>query len=836
MSERTTIGGTVYEAVGSSSSNLLLKCNGTARIQWGNKLIDLIKNGKIASGESSEKISVVSNESDITSDGIYILNSDKSSQLLIRKNSTTYNLTNTELYISASTKQDTTVEQKTQALENIGMYYNTLDDVNKAGIQNGLVYVLENQNLYTIKNGAVSEFEAKLKTVSVEKEEQEGEIISSSVKIVLSILDVEYLVLENKRINAKQDIYVSNSAKICSETASESNGYRLYIDQGKSYLEVDYLKLRHPEETPDYINTTFADLDRLVSNKKLKPQNWYLISDYYNPWRFPNAVSHYRPILVKAVTNDSIHPEGCLFANRLVTIKYDFNFRETLGEEKIITPGLITWMKDEDNNEANFDFLDYADANNIPLATQHFDLIKNVSGSYTEGAKSIFPKGSYNNKLTVRNLRGLVIKDGEIDYENSSVIDFNFPDSISASEEISDVVIASLPTMQMHDNVIDCYGLSTTSTCTKFYNNTMSNVGNVQFEGDCIRNNLTFIYSSDSAVMVEDLSAITLTKTIFSQGLVDVNFNSFVNSSCSGYLQKTTFDSLANVVIEGNIVNSTFDSVSDSTLKASFTKCSWKNITTSTFEEGYIENVTCRSNVYSVTVSEATQPILYDTTRVKDVYFVNGEFAVTDSSASNFARGMIVMHYGNAPIPDGWAICDGQSHTHNGIVTETPDLRGRFIKAVVDESEIGKVDVHNNGESNDFTLEEMHLPEHSHPHAPHTHTLSDFSVTIGESGDLSVVADTGAMTKTEVTLTEVVSELTGVEEGSSLTTKTVNVIDGIEDVLSSVGSTGGNHTHSVDFTTGTASETTSTESEKVWSNQSFKIEPNYYSLIFIIKL
>ena len=52
MSERTTIGGTVYEAIGSSSSNLLLKCNGTARIQWGSKLIDLIKNGKIASGDS----------------------------------------------------------------------------------------------------------------------------------------------------------------------------------------------------------------------------------------------------------------------------------------------------------------------------------------------------------------------------------------------------------------------------------------------------------------------------------------------------------------------------------------------------------------------------------------------------------------------------------------------------------------------------------------------------------------------------------------------------------------------------------------------------------------
>jgi hypothetical protein len=52
MSERTTIGGVVYESLGSSTSNLLLKCNGTARIQWGGKLIDLIKNGKIASEDS----------------------------------------------------------------------------------------------------------------------------------------------------------------------------------------------------------------------------------------------------------------------------------------------------------------------------------------------------------------------------------------------------------------------------------------------------------------------------------------------------------------------------------------------------------------------------------------------------------------------------------------------------------------------------------------------------------------------------------------------------------------------------------------------------------------
>ncbi len=54
MRERTTIGGTVYETVGSSTSNLLLKCNGTARIQWGNTLIDLIKDGKLATSKQNK--------------------------------------------------------------------------------------------------------------------------------------------------------------------------------------------------------------------------------------------------------------------------------------------------------------------------------------------------------------------------------------------------------------------------------------------------------------------------------------------------------------------------------------------------------------------------------------------------------------------------------------------------------------------------------------------------------------------------------------------------------------------------------------------------------------
>lgn len=90
MSERTTIGGTVYEAIGSSNSNLLLKCNGTARIQWGNKLIDLIKNGKIASENSQNLLFVIQDKSEVKSDGIYILTTEESNKLIICKDGNLY--------------------------------------------------------------------------------------------------------------------------------------------------------------------------------------------------------------------------------------------------------------------------------------------------------------------------------------------------------------------------------------------------------------------------------------------------------------------------------------------------------------------------------------------------------------------------------------------------------------------------------------------------------------------------------------------------------------------------------------------------------------------------
>ena len=827
MSERTTIGGTVYETIGSSTSNLLLKCNGTARIQWGTKLIDLVKNGKIASGDSSAQISVVSNESDIKTDGIYVIDAEKSSRLIIRKKSENYDFTDTELYISASNKQDLTVEQQKQAMENIGMYYDTLDDVHKAGIQNGIVYVLEDRSLYTIKDGDVLEFEAKLKTVSVEKENEDGERLNSSVKVVLSVLDKDYIVLKDNRITIKQNTHIAKHTQFGSENATSEYGYRLYFLNDQSWLDVDNINVRNGITIADYIEVTFSELRSLISQDRLTPHSWYVIKDYQNVWRIPaNNTLYDRPIMIRALNGSSFYPEGMLFEDRRVLIKYDHTYIKDIINDsgsRRQTRGMITWMKDVNNNEANFDFLDYSDDKDSPLTTLHYitETKEDSTGTtYTSvGTKSVFPLNSYNNKITIHNLKGTVIKNERIDNTYANTIDFQIHDSpdLTGTEVVSD-----LEYMDMHDNVIECYGITATSSCVKFNNNNITRCGIIKFNGNCYNNTLTDIYSTTSGVIANNLSEAILSELLFNSSVDNTTINSCSNSTINGVLSRSTFGNIISSTINGGIYSSSFKDVSNCTINADLNKVTFNNLNTCLFDYGTIESLTCRSDLPPLTIDSTTYPILYDTSKIKDVYYINGQFQVVESASVGFAQGMIMMHSGIAPIPDGWEICDGRTVTVNGSRITLPNLVGRFIKAVSSSSEVGETDVHTD---NKMKLSADHLPAHTHPHQEHTHEISTISGNIEESGDLSLslpssyISDLGM----SATLINLESGDNSVITSANPETQTGNVV-------------GGNHTHNLNITGGTLSSSTSTESDNEWVNQEFSIEPNYYSLIFIMKL
>jgi hypothetical protein len=68
---------------------------------------------------------------------------------------------------------------------------------------------------------------------------------------------------------------------------------------------------------------------------------------------------------------------------------------------------------------------------------------------------------------------------------------------------------------------------------------------------------------------------------------------------------------------------------------------------------------------------------------------------------------MIIMHSGFETVPYGWAVCDGGSYSFNGETITTPNLVGRFIKAVDNKLDVGSVDTNTN---NEVTLSASNLP------------------------------------------------------------------------------------------------------------------------------
>jgi len=112
-------------------------------------------------------------------------------------------------------------------------------------------------------------------------------------------------------------------------------------------------------------------------------------------------------------------------------------------------------------------------------------------------------------------------------------------------------------------------------------------------------------------------------------------------------------------------------------------------------------------------------------------------FVGTESDGRLDAPGNIKMHNtAYAPIPDGWALCDG----NNG----TPDLRDRFIVASGGQYTLGAT-----GGTDSVTLATTNLPSHSHGSGnlsggSHAHGTGNYTVAnhVHASGNLSAGSHT----------------------------------------------------------------------------------------------
>ena len=263
--------GSSHDTVGSSSNDLVLKTRGKIKIQWGNKFIDLLKDGKL--NIDSDIVFKVSNKDAIknktgiylTDDGVYLKYKSEDPINLQGEIGTTY--------VSFLDQQETNAEYKHQALMNIGFLYPNLESLSENSLQNGIVYIESEKKLYTIESGVLSEYTFKFPNPFTEQfviskndsskgallikgqginnsiafdslyiyNDKSNSIIDSSIPIKVNVKNTDIINIDSNQTQINNNVITN---WIQSKNASSNNGFRLYQTNGKSILEVDELIVR----------------------------------------------------------------------------------------------------------------------------------------------------------------------------------------------------------------------------------------------------------------------------------------------------------------------------------------------------------------------------------------------------------------------------------------------------------------------------------------------------------------------------------------------------------------------------------------------------------------
>lgn len=242
LKQNSELFGRSYSNVGDTNSDLLLKTRGQVKIQFGNKFIDLIKNGEI---NSDSKI-IHKQDSIGGKDGIYVVND--SITLVVSGEQIPLTGSKGTSYVSFLEQQETTAEQKYKALTNIGFIYKNLNQITKDSLQNGIIYIEDEKQLYIVSDGVVQKFSINLPN-----------IIYSQFVIQKNNADQGALVI---RGSGEQNALMFDSLKI-------------YTESGKSFVTSDSSININNSVVFNKDNTTFnndviankAQINLLVTDK-----------------------------------------------------------------------------------------------------------------------------------------------------------------------------------------------------------------------------------------------------------------------------------------------------------------------------------------------------------------------------------------------------------------------------------------------------------------------------------------------------------------------------------------------------------------------------------------
>ena len=269
--QKNVLFGNSYSSAGSSSSDYLIKTRGKVKIQIGNKFIDLLKDGKI-----NVDSKFIFKEKEVGSkDGIYIIGDGEDAKVIISIGGSQIALKGEvgTTYVSFLGTQETTPDQKHTALQNIGFLYKNVSDVQSNGLKTGIVYVESEQKLYIVQDGQLTEFTIDFPNpypkqfILSKSDKDKGALVIKGTGIENSLAFDSLFLYSSEgstyidssgevyiRLGEEEKILIGESQvvfsnKVISQTfqsknATESSGFRLYVDQGESTLEIDNLIVR----------------------------------------------------------------------------------------------------------------------------------------------------------------------------------------------------------------------------------------------------------------------------------------------------------------------------------------------------------------------------------------------------------------------------------------------------------------------------------------------------------------------------------------------------------------------------------------------------------------
>ena len=705
---KTNMFGKTYNTIGSTDSNFIIKTKGDLKVQWGGKFIDIIKNGKIASS-STNILKTASSSDDISDNGIYLIPTEEGNEVWISIDGTKVNLAGEvgTTYVSFLAEQkEVTTDQKYTALTNAGFYYETLEEAQQAGIKAGIIFVIEENKLYLAKEGQLSEYIALSSNTGNDKNTYFDEITIKDLKIyndgsnmTISSPSLQFKINEQLAISLDTQLrsYLSIAMQtgtfIQSNNATSTSGYRLYVKDGKSILEVDSLVWRDMGQVLG--GTSATRLDDVI------------------------VYSLHSNVIQSAYSNEN---------NVTCTLRYPNSF-PSQGKVFVIVPLSIQVNVDYEQEDTNIEVI--ADIGDI-VATQDIKIQVLYVADGVEGTMQLtIPTGD---SAATSNLSGI----SDFGIDGFTII--SGPSNINGQDVYGKGQLVECDIVNIDSQEI-----------TISMNSSISNLFLTNCEG-------SFIYLANAPlikIIQNTIDILDRSKTIVDEDTLEERPDDTIHTRI-GVVNEEDFDSLKECPEEQEevgvgIYSDNFIGLNSKLYDVIFKKrCNFPR---------YDENIEIPEDFSD----QKYNAIVPNINWIKELL----KLAVPS--------GTIAMFNGKAELPEGWAICDGT----NG----TPNLVGKFIKAVASADEVGDNDSILD-ENNELILSQDYSPKHSHPHKAHTHSLSgDLSGTTGSSGDLSVSLET--------------------DEGTSLSSAT-------------------------------SEEQTLSDSE--WPNKPLKIESRSYSLVFIMKL